>query len=354
MNAPFAGAGIAILGPFPPRPGGVSVQCAILADELAAAGAHVTRINTDLPGLRGRGLAGRALLPPAQTLAVLARIWRTRAAWQVLHAHAASWWGFLPAVAGLAARALGKRLVVSYHGGEAAAFMARFGWLAGPALRRAHALLALTATQARLFAAHGLRPALAPNIVPIAAFPFRLREMPQPRLLWLRQMEPRYRPHDALAIFARVQAQHPAATLTMAGGGSLLAELKQAAAQQKLGGVAFTGHLQPAQIPAAYAAADLFLNTSAIDNLPLTLIEAAASGLAIVSTDAGAIPDLIDHGQNGLLAPVGDIEALAGHCLSLLAEPEQARTLSLAGRDLAQRFAWPRIAPLLAAAYGLM
>lgn len=353
MNAPFAGAGVAILGPFPPRPGGVSVQCAILADELAAAGARVTRINTDVPALRRWGRVGRVLMPAAQIVLVLWAILRTQRRWQILHAHAASWWGFMPAVAGLAARALGKRLVISYHGGEAAAFMARWGWLARPVLRRSHALLALTATQSRLFTSHGLHPVIVPNIVPIAAFPFRRRQSPQPRLLWLRQMEPRYRPHDALAVFARVQAQHPAATLTMAGGGSLLAELKQVAAQQKLGGVAFAGHLKPAQIPAAYAAADLFLNTSAIDNLPLTLIEAAASGLAIVSTAAGAIPDLIEHGENGLLAPVGDIEALAGHCLNLLADPDRYRSLAQAGRDTAQRFAWPHIAPLLAAAYGL-
>lgn len=343
MISSFHDAGIAILGPFPPRPGGVSVQCAILADCLENAGARVTQVNTDLPRLRGRGRIGRLLLPPAQMLAVARRLYATRRDWQVLHVHAASWWGFMPAVMGLLARRWGKRLTLSYHGGEAAAFLARYGWLARPVLRRYDALLALTPTQARLFAQHGLQARVVPNIVPIQGFSFRPRGPLTPNLLWLRQLEPRYRPADALSVFARVQAAHPDATLTMAGGGSMAAELRGQVERQHLTGVNFCGHLDAAAIAPTYAAGDIFLNTSAIDNLPLTLIEASASGLPVVSTDAGAIPDLIRHGENGLLAAVGDVDALAGHILRLLAGPDLARRLSLAGRANAERFAWEQV-----------
>ncbi len=353
MTSPFFDAGIAILGPFPPRPGGVSVQCAILADCLERDGARVTRVNTDLPRLRQQGRAGRLLLPLAQVFAIARQLRATRADWQVLHVHAASWWGFMPAVVGLLSRGWGKRLVLSYHGGEAAAFLARLGWLARPLLQRYDALLALTPSQARLFAQVGLHARVVPNIVPIQNFSFRPRGPLAPNLLWLRQLESRYRPADALAVFARIQAVHPAATLSLAGGGSLMTELRRQVEAEQRAGVRFCGHLDAAAVAPTYDAADIFLNTSAIDNLPLTLIEASASGLPVVSTSAGAIPDLIRQEENGLLAPVGDVEGLAGHILRLLADPDLARRLSVAGRANAERFAWEQVGTDLATAFGL-
>jgi phenylacetate-CoA ligase len=353
MTAPFFGAGVAILGPFPPRPGGVSVQCDILAGCLESDGASVTRVNTDLPRWRQRGRAGRLLLPLAQVPAIARHLRATCDDWQVLHVHAASWWGFMPAAAGLLARRWGKRLVLSYHGGEAAAFLSRLGWLARPVLRRYDALLALTPTQARLFAQHGLPAQVLPNIVPIQNFIFRPRGPLSPNLLWLRQLEPRYRPADALAVFAQVRAIHPAATLTLAGGGSLMTELERQVETEQLAGVRFCGHLDAAAVAPTYDAADIFLNTSAIDNLPLTLIEAGASGLPVVSTGAGAIPDLIRQEENGLLAAVGDVEGLSGHILRLLADPALAQRLSLAGRANAERFTWEQVGQSLCEVYGV-
>jgi len=355
MDASFwQDARIAILGPFPPRPGGVAVQCAILADELQKSGADVTRINTDVPGLRGRGVWRKGVFPLAQVTQITRALRRTRSQWDILHVHAASWWGFMPAALGLQARRWGKRLVVTYHGGEAAQFMARRGRFAAATLRRYHALLTLTPTQAEIFQKFGLNPQIVPNVVPLSRFHFRQRGPVQPRLLWPRHLEERYRPLDALEVFQRIRSVHPHATLTLAGGGPLLERAQRAAQERALTGVHFPGMLASDQIPAAYDSADIFLNTSAVDNLPLTLIEASASGLPIVSTNAGAILDLIRDGENGLLAPVGDVDALAAHILRLLDDPALARRLSLAARNNARQYDWPQVAPRLARAYGLM
>lgn len=341
--------GIAILGPFPPRPGGVSVQCATLATHLSQAGARVARINTDLPGLRQHGAWGKTLLPAAQVGHLLRRLKQTRHQWQILHVHAASWWGFMPAVVALQARRWRKRLVLSYHGGEAAAFMARYGWFATKVLSQYQALLTLTATQAEIFQRHHLSSTVVPNIVPVDAFRYRPRGPVAPRLLWLRHLEARYRPHDALTVFERVRQTYPQATLRMVGGGPMLATLQV----QASAGVTITGPAPSSALPDIYNDAEIFLNTSAVDNLPLTLIEASASGLPIISTNAGAIPDLIHDGKDGLLAPVGDIETLSAHIVRLLAQPELAKRLSAAAHHNAQRFAWPQIEPLLARAYDL-
>ena len=353
MSREFAGGGIAVLGPFPPRPGGVSMQCAILADQLQSVGANVTRINTDVPSLRQRGRWGRWLLPFAQIPSLLWRMWRTRQQWGILHVHPASRWGFMPAVVGLLAKGWGKRLVLSYHGGSIAKFFADWTWLVHPVLKRYDEILALTPTQARIFEDHGFQAQIVPNIVPVETFSFRPRGPLSPNILWLRQLEPRYRPEDALQIFVAVQRIHPDATLTMAGGGSLATKMAREIENRGLEGITLSGHLPLDGIPAAYNAADIFLNTSAFDNLPLTLIEASASGLPIVSSNAGGIPDLVTDGKNGLLAPVGDVKAMADAILQLLANPDMAQRLSIAARQNAERFAWPHIAPQLAEVYAL-
>ncbi len=350
MSTDWSQLHIAVLGPFPPRPGGVSVQCALLAEHLQAAGAGVVRINSDVPRLRRAGRAGRLLLPIAQVGSLLWQMFRSRGRWQVLHVHAASWWGFMPVVVGwLAGR--GRRRVLSYHGGEAAAFLRRYHWLVRPLLRRYHAVLTLTPTQDAIFARYGIKALIVPNIVPVERFHFRHRHRLAPRILWLRQLEARYRPHDALEVLRRVQTHVPSATLTMVGGGQLQAELAQYIHRLKLSGVRLYGPAQPHEISRLYDEADIFLNTSAIDNLPLTLIEASASGLPIVSTRAGAIPDLITDGRDGLLAPVGDVEQLTHHILTLLQQPELAQRLSAAAAANAARFTWSRVAPQLAQVY---
>jgi phenylacetate-CoA ligase len=293
-------------------------------------------------------------MPFAQVLFVIWNLWRTRQQWDILHVHPASWWGFMPAVVGVIANWWGKRLVMSYHGGSIAKFFAGWTWLVRPVLRCYDAILALTPTHAAVFAQYGFSAQIVPNIVPIETFSFRPRGPVEPNILWLRQLVERYRPEDALQIFAAVKKVHPDATLTMAGGGSMTAQVTKEIADRGLAGVTLTGHLPDDDIPLAYDAADIFLNTSASDNQPQTLIEASASGLPVVSSDAGGIPDLIDDGVNGLLAPIGDTKALTDAILRLLDDPELAQNLSNAAHQNAQRFAWSQVAPQLAKAYAIV
>lgn len=70
------------------------------------------------------------------------------------------------------------------------------------------------------------------------------------------------------------------------------------------------------------ATADLFLLTSISEGIPLTLIEAMAAGVPVVSTNVGGVPEVIEDAQTGLLAPAGDDAALAGQVLRLMSSPE--------------------------------
>jgi glycosyltransferase involved in cell wall biosynthesis len=76
------------------------------------------------------------------------------------------------------------------------------------------------------------------------------------------------------------------------------------------------------------------------------VLEAAAFGLPVVSTDVGGIPSLLRDGEEALLVPEGDAEAMAGAVRRLLEEPGLAGRLSAAGREVAERSSWERVRPL--------
>ncbi len=112
--------------------------------------------------------------------------------------------------------------------------------------------------------------------------------------------------------------------------------------QGKLAGTptTFTGFLAGDELAAAYAAGDVFAFPSDSETLGFAAIEAMAAGVAVVAADAGGIPHIVRHGQNGVLVPPGDAQALAAQLLALLADDTERRRLAQAGREEAERWSW--------------
>jgi glycosyltransferase involved in cell wall biosynthesis len=137
-----------------------------------------------------------------------------------------------------------------------------------------------------------------------------------------------YRIPDVLAAFSFVKAAFPEAKLTLVGTGPLASQLRKLSAEMDLRDVFFAGAVRHDQIADWYDTHDVFINASAIDNLPVSLLEAFAAGLPVVSTDAGGIPYLVDHGRTGLLSPVGEPARLAESVMQLLGDPVLASDLA--------------------------
>jgi glycosyltransferase involved in cell wall biosynthesis len=108
----------------------------------------------------------------------------------------------------------------------------------------------------------------------------------------------------------------------------------------ELKGVEFIGAVPPDRMPELYDRADIFVNSSLVDNMPLSLIEAFACGLAVVSSNAGGIPHLVTGGETGLLSPCGDYEALAANVIRLLEDQKLAAGLINRARVASQQYTW--------------
>ncbi len=108
----------------------------------------------------------------------------------------------------------------------------------------------------------------------------------------------------------------------IAGNGELEAARQQIARLGLADRVSLPGWLGPNQVEALLASADILVLPSSDENLPMSIIEAMAQGLAVVATPAGAVEDIIRHGETGLLVPHGDKAALAAALRRLLTDPQ--------------------------------
>lgn len=106
------------------------------------------------------------------------------------------------------------------------------------------------------------------------------------------------------------------------------------------------------ELPELYAAMDLFVLTSRNEGTPVSLIEAMAAGVAVVATQVGGVPDVVDHGTTGILVPSGDPVAVGEAIAQTAADPLRAATMAARAREnAATRFDAPRLVEAIAALY---
>ena len=262
----------------------------------------------------------------------------------VVHVFSASYFSFLlaPLPAILVARLLGRPVVLNYRSGEAPDHLAR-SRVARWALRSVQRNVVPSRFLVEVFATFGIDASVIPNVVDTSRFRFRDRVPLQPRILSTRNFDGLYNVACTIRAFQLVQQQFPDATLTLVGGGKEEDRLRTLVRELGLRGVTFAGQVGPDDIARFYDAHDIYLQSPDIDNMPTSVIEAFACGLPVVSTEAGGVPAILTHRTHGLLAPLGDDEALGRHVLELLTSPAEARQYALAARDSMQGCTWSAV-----------
>jgi len=244
-------------------------------------------------------------------------------------------------------RRLNKRVVMWLHGGAMPEFMARFPKWTRRVLGRADVLVAPSTFLARSVALYGFQAEVISNVIDMSAYEYRHRETVSPRMFWMRSFHPIWNPEMAIRVLKRLQTTVSDATLVMAGpDGGTEGEAQQLAQNLGLNGsVRFAGFLDMTGKKREGEAADIFINTNRIDNMPVAIVEACAMGLPVVTTDVGGIRDLLTNGETGLLVPSDDDEAMVDAIRTLLDNPDLAGRLSANGRRLAERASWKHVRP---------
>lgn len=339
---------VCLVGPLPPPSGGMANQCEQLLRLLRQEGVQAELVRTN-EGYRPAWITRVPFLRAVfRLLPYLIALWRAAGRADVVHVFANSGWSWylFAAPALWIGRVRGVPVIVNYRGGQADEFFSHsrghvLAQLAGAAQRVTPSVFLQ-----RIFEQHGLAVRVIPNIIDLERFQpaARVFNSAAPNLLVTRNLEPIYGIPTALQAFARLLEQFPAARLTVAGSGHQLSELQQLTAGLGIAhAVQFVGRIENARINDLYAGADLVLNPSTADNMPISILEALACGVPVVSTNAGGIPDLVEHGHTALLVEVGDASAMASAAARLLTEPPLRERLRNAGLEHVRRFAWVQV-----------
>lgn len=265
--------------------------------------------------------------------------------YDVVHTFSAAYFSFVlaPTPAILIAKLYRKKVVLNYHSGEADDHLRRWRRTAIATCRLADVIAVPSEYLVRVFAEHGLPARAIFNIIGAETFRFRQRRPLTPVFLSNRNLESHYGVDGVLRAFARIQESIPEARLTVAGDGSQRHSLERLAQELNLRHVEFTGQIEQGEVFKQYDAADIYLNGSKIDNQPLSLLEAFACGLPVVTTNAGGIPDIVTHEQTGLLVECGDHEALARAALRLLKDHALSERIISQARAECGKYSWEAV-----------
>lgn len=190
---------------------------------------------------------------------------------------------------------------------------------------------------------------LLANPLDVDAFTYRLRESPKPHLVWLRSFHEMYNPSLAPKVGALLVGDFPNVHLTMVGpdkeDGSLQRLLQVAEDLGFTNRMTLPGGVPQVDVPQWMTKGDIFLNTTNVDNTPVSVLQSMLCGLCVVSTNVGGIPYLLEHEHDALLVPPEDPIAMAAAVRRFLTEPGLADRISRNARKKVEQFDWTIVLP---------
>ena len=328
--------------------GGQAVQAARLFENLSREEGLEIRmqpINPRLPGVLHRLQKIKYLRTVVTSIAYCAQLlWRVPR-YDVLHIFSASYFSFVlaPTPAILAARLYGKRAVLNYRSGEAEDHLRKWRRTALPTIGLVDEIVAPSGYLVDVFAQFGFRARSIFNIVETERFRFRERAPLRPVFFSNRNFEPLYNVECTLRAFHLVQQRYADARMVVAGDGSQRSRLEALARELQLRNVEFIGRVEPARMPELYDAADIYLNSPNIDNMPGSIIEAYASGIPVVTTNAGGIPYIVTDGETGLMVERNDYEGMARAGIRLLEDEGLATKIARSAHEECRKYSWKSV-----------
>ena len=180
-----------------------------------------------------------------------------------------------------------------------------------------------------------------PNPLILERYRFRRRIKFYPKIIWVRAFDNIYNPILAVESFRRIVRVFPESSLTMVGpdkDGSFI-RCKKLAERYSLN-VNFTGKVSSSQLIDLLDKHSIFLNTSNYDNLPMSVIEAMAMRLIVVSTNVGGIPFLIKHNQNGLLLDQKTVESVFDSVIYIVENQDEIQSMIVNAHQTISQMDW--------------
>ncbi|MDC9723075.1 MAG: glycosyltransferase family 4 protein, partial [Urechidicola sp.] len=192
----------------------------------------------------------------------------------------------------------------------------------------------------------GYKTHYIPNTIKIEEYQFKERTIINPNILWVRAFDSTYNPQMAVEVLQLLKKDIPKANLTMVGPikDDSFELTKQLISELNLKEhINITGILSKEEWHKLSVDFDIFINTTNVDNTPLSVIEAMALGMPIISTNVGGLPFLIDNEVDGILVSKGDVDGMTNAIVDLLNNHLKAINLTLNARKKVENFGWSQV-----------
>jgi L-malate glycosyltransferase len=195
------------------------------------------------------------------------------------------------------------------------------------------------------FLNHGFKNVIfIPNVIEIEKYSFLTRDFDVPKLLWVRSFADIYNPQMAIYVFDKIKEKYPNAILSMVGpdkDGSMKV-CKKLAESLNLN-VNFTDKLSKNDWLELSKSHNIFINTTHFDNAPVSVIEAMALGLPVISTNVGGIPFLLNDNDNALLVSKNSVSEMVFAIQTIIENPKQTKAIVNNARLLSETFDWKNV-----------
>ena len=250
----------------------------------------------------------------------------------------AFWFAYFSAIL---AKAFKKRYICILHGGNLPNRLKNSPKLCSQLFSNAYVNIAPSDYLLEAFKEKGyINVQHIPNTIEIEKYVFQHRKKANPKLLYVRSFAYIYNPILALRVVKELQIDFPDIELSMVGPfkDKSIEDCKAYAEKHNLP-VKFTGKMEKEEWIDYAKNFDIFINTTNVDNTPVSVIEAMALGLPVVSTNVGGLPYLLKEDE-AILVPPNDVQAMKKAIQKLIESPTLVEKLSLNGRKKAGSFDW--------------
>ena len=232
--------------------------------------------------------------------------------YDVFHIHCCSYWGFFPAIVGVTlGRLLKKRILLTFHGGEADSFFKKRPHLVRSILSRTSANIVLSDFIGNIFDQYNLPYTIIPNIIEFERDIYHERSIIRPRFISTRSLTETYNIECTLNAYKIIKTDYPDAQLMIVGDGPLRDTLKHYVVENQILDVTFIGPVKNEEIYDYLSQADIMISSSHFDNMPVSIMEGFNAGLLVIASNVGGVPFMIKDGINGILFNDDDSYMLA-------------------------------------------
>lgn len=320
---------IAVVAPSLKNMGGQSIQAARLIEAFADAERIRLKLIPNNPELIFLGFLQK--IPVVKTIVTSLKFWQLLLTeikrYDAVHIFSSGTTSYIISTIPplLASKIFDKKSILNYHHGGLKEHINEWKLTAKPTMQMFDEIVVPSRFLVGVFSEFGLESQAISNFIETEKFAFRERNPLKPVFLSNRNFEPHYNVECVLRAFHLIQKEIPESSIIVAGYGIEEAKLKNLAKSLNLQNVEFTGRISNEKMPEIYDRADIYLNASLVDNMPLSFIEAFSCGLPIISSNTGGIPYIIREGETGFLVAKNDWQALAEKSLQLLTNNDLAQ-----------------------------